>query len=65
MSNGSDAEYHGIEDLSLDGPFVTGDCFSLFADMLVVHAGRCTPHGRIAVFSVRNGRIIEERFFHE
>lgn len=56
---------HGIEDLSLDGPFVTGDRFALFADMLIAHAGRRTPHSQIAVFTVRDGQIIEERFFYE
>lgn len=56
---------HGIEDLSIDGPFVTGDHFALFADMLIAHAGRRMPHSEIAVFVVRDGRIIEERFFYE
>ena len=56
---------HGIEDLSVDGPFVTGDHFALFADMLIIHAGRRTPHSQIAVFVVRNGKIVEERYFHE
>lgn len=81
MSDGSDAEYrgieavraknlewfatHGIEDLTVDGPFVTGDRFALFADMLIAHAGRRTPHSRIAVFAVSDGRIVEERFFYE
>jgi len=56
---------HGIEDLSIDGPFVTGDHFALFADMLIAHAGQRTPHSEIAVFVVRDGRIVEERFFYE
>lgn len=56
---------HTIEDLSVDGPFVTGDHFALFADMLIIHAGRRTPHSQIAVFVVRNGKIVEERYFHE
>lgn len=56
---------HGIEDLSIDGPLITGDHFALFADMLIVHAGRSKPHSRIAVFKVRDGRIVEERFFYE
>jgi len=55
----------GIEDLSLDGPFVTGDHFALFADMLVAHGGRRIPHSEIAVFIVRNGKIVEERYFHD
>ena len=56
---------HGVEDLSLDGPFITGDHFALFADMLIVHAGQRRPHCEIAVFTVRDGRIVEERHFHE
>lgn len=55
---------HAIEDLSLDGPFITGDHFALFADMFIVHAGRRTPHSQIAVFAVREGKIVEERYFH-
>ena len=55
----------GIEDLSLDGPFVTGDHFALFADMLIAHGGRLIPHSEIAVFVVRDGKIIEERHFYE
>ena len=56
---------HGIEDLNLDGPFVTGDQFALFAEMLIAHAGRRRPHSEIAVFSVRDGKIVEERYFYE
>jgi hypothetical protein len=56
---------HGIEDLSLDGPFITGDRFAVFADMLVAHAGRRTPHSQIAVFVVRDGRISEEHHFYD
>ena len=55
----------GIEDLSLDGPFVTGDHFAVFADMLIAHRGHRTPHSEIAVFVVRDGKIVEERYFHE
>ncbi len=55
---------HAIEDLSVDGPFITGNHFALFADMLIVHAGRRTPHSQIAVFAVREGKITEERYFH-
>jgi len=56
---------HGIEDLSLDGPFVTGNRFAVFADMLIAHAGKRIPHSQIAVFAVRDGRIIEERHFYD
>lgn len=56
---------HGIEDLSIDGPFVTGDCFALFADLVIAHAGRRIPHSQIAVFRVREGRITEEYHFYD
>lgn len=56
---------HGIEDLSLDGPFVTGDHFALFADMLIAHGGRRFPHSEIATFIVRDGKIVEERYFYD
>ncbi|MGY6629923.1 MAG: SnoaL-like domain-containing protein, partial [Wenzhouxiangella sp.] len=55
----------GIEDLSLDGPFVTGDHFALFADMLIAHGGQRIPHSEIVVFVVRAGKIVEERYFYE
>lgn len=55
-----------IEDLGIDGPFVTGDQFALFLDMLIVDSasGRATPFTEIAVFTVRDGQISEERHFH-
>jgi len=56
---------HGVEDLSLDGPFITGDRFALFVDMLIAHAGKREPHSQIAVFVVRDGRIIEEHHFYD
>ncbi len=56
---------HGIEDFSLDGPFITGDRFAVFADMLIAHAGKRIPHSQIAVFVVRDGRISEEHHFYE
>lgn len=56
---------HGIEDLSLDGPFVTGNRFAVFIDVLIVHAGKRIPHDQIVVFAVRDGRIIEERHFYD
>ena len=55
---------HGIEDLSIDGPFVTGDSFALFMDMMIAHAGARTPHSQIAVYVVRDGKIVEERYFY-
>lgn len=55
----------GIEDLKVDGPFVTGNQFVWFADMFLAHGGRRVPHSEIAVFTVRDDKIIEERRFYE
>lgn len=56
-----------IDDLGIDGPFVTGDQFALFLDMLITDpaTGQAQPFTEIAVFTVRDGRIIEERFFYD
>ncbi len=61
------AKSHRIEDLSIDGPFVTGNQFALFLDMLMIDraSGETTPFSEIAVFTVRDARITEERFFHD
>ncbi len=56
-----------IDDLSIDGPFITGDQFALFLDMLMTNptTGKTQPFTEIAIFTVRDGRIIEERFFYD
>lgn len=55
-----------IDELGIDGPFVTGDQFALFLDMLITDpaSGQAQPFAEIAIFTVRDGRIIEERFFY-
>jgi hypothetical protein len=56
-----------IDDLGIDGPFVTGNQFALFLDMLIVDSasGQATPFTEIAVFTVRDGQISEERYFYD
>ncbi len=56
-----------IEDLSIDGPFITGDQFALFMDMAIVDraSGTAQPFTEIALFTVRNGQITEERYFYD
>ena len=58
---------HAIVELGIDGPFVTGNQFALFLDMLIADpaGGVAQPFTEIAVFTVRNGRIVEERFFYD
>jgi hypothetical protein len=56
-----------IDELGIDGPFVTGDQFALFLDMLITDpvSGDAQPFTEIAIFTVRDGRIVEERFFYD
>ena len=56
-----------IEDLSIDGPFVTGDQFALFMDMAIVDraSGTAHPFTEIALYTVRNSQITEERYFYD
>ena len=56
-----------IDEIGIDGPFVTGDQFALFLDLVIADpaGGNREPFTAIALFTVRDGRIIEERFFYE
>jgi len=56
-----------VHDLSIDGPFVTGNQFALFIDMMIatLPSGADQPFTEIAVFTVRDGRISEERYFYD
>jgi hypothetical protein len=56
-----------IHDLSIDGPFVTGNQFALFLDMMIAGqtSGGDQPFTEIAIFTVRDGRICEERYFYD
>ena len=56
-----------IDDLSIDGPFVTGDQFALFLDMMIVDrsSGEHQPFAEIALYTVRDGQICEERYFYD
>jgi SnoaL-like domain len=56
-----------VEDLGIDGPFVTGNQFALFLDMVIVEptSGRRRPFSEFALYTVRSGRIAEERHFYD
>ncbi len=56
-----------IHDLCIDGPFVTGNQFALFLDMMIAGPanGADQPFTEIAIFTVRNGQISEERYFYD
>lgn len=55
-----------IDEICIDGPFVTGNQFALFLDVMIAgpRSGADQPFTEIAVFTVRDGSIIEERFFY-
>lgn len=57
---------HAVEDLMVDGPFITGENFALFFDMELVNraTGKRRPFSKIAVYTVCDGKITEERHFH-
>lgn len=55
-----------IDELAIDGPFITGNQFALFVDVVLVDpaTGTRRPFSEIALFTVRDGQIAEERFFY-
>jgi hypothetical protein len=55
-----------MEDISIDGPFVTGNQFALFIDMQIVDLaiGKRRNFSEIATFIMLDNKIIEERFFY-
>jgi hypothetical protein len=59
--------HNTIEDVLIDGPFVTGDRFALFIDMEIVRGdtGTREPFSEIAMYTVRDGKIVEERHFYD
>lgn len=57
---------NAMSDVLIDGPFITGDQFALFIDLEITRRGAGTrePFSEIATYTVRNGLIVEERFFY-
>lgn len=55
-----------IDEIGIDGPFVTGNQFALFLDLLLTDpaSGDGQPFTEIAVYTVRCGQIAEERYFY-
>lgn len=56
-----------IDEIGIDGPFVTGNQFALFLDMVIVDpaSGVRQPFTEIALYTVRGGQIAEERHFYD
>ena len=55
-----------MEDVLVDGPFITGEDFALFIDMDLIDraTGDRASFSEIAIYTVRDGKITEERHFH-
>lgn len=55
-----------IDDLDIEGPLVTGVQFALLLDMLITDpaSGVAKPFAEIGILTVRDGSIVEERFFY-
>ena len=58
--------HNKMEDISIDGPFVTGNQFALSIDMQIVDlaSGKRSNFSEIATFIMLGNKIIEERFFY-
>lgn len=58
---------NAVENVAVDGPFITGNDFALFIDFEIIRraTGKREPFSEIAVYTVRDGKISKERHFHE
>lgn len=56
-----------IDEIGIDGPFVTGNQFALFLDLVTLDpvSGTRQPFTEIALYTVRDGQIAEERYFYD
>ena len=56
-----------LDEIAIDGPFVTGNQFALFLDLVTVDpvSGARQPFTEIALYTVRGGQIAEERYFYD
>ena len=56
-----------VEEIGIDGPFVTGDQFALFLDLVTLDplTGERRSLTEIALYTVRDNLIAEERHFYD
>jgi ketosteroid isomerase-like protein len=75
VSHGKDAarakgqwftDAHDIHDVKVEGPFVNGDQFAVkfVMDMTMKASGQRTTMEEVGLYTVRDGKIAEERFFY-
>ena len=55
-----------VDEIGIDGPFVTGNQFALFMDMVLVDLANGARRSvtEIALYTVSDGHITEERYFY-
>ena len=59
------AANHEIHDVTVEGPYVNGDQFAVrFRMDITPKGGERLQMDEIGVYTVRNGKIAEERFFY-
>ena len=56
-----------VDEIGIDGPFITGNQFALFLDLVTVDpaSGARRPFTEIALYTVRGHHIAEERHFYD
>ena len=56
---------HEIHDVQVEGPYVNGDQFAVRFKMdITPKGGARTTMDEVGVYTIRNGKIAEERFFY-
>lgn len=60
-------QHHKVDDISIDGPFITGNQFALFIDMQITNiaSGKHQYFSEFVTLQVRNNKIIEARCFYK
>jgi hypothetical protein len=57
---------HEVHSTETSGPFVNGDRFALrfYIDVTIKESGQRTQMEEIGLYTVKDGKIVEERFFY-
>ena len=60
------AANHEVHEVSADGPYLNGDQFAVrfYVDVTVKETGERRKMHEIGLYTVREGKIVEERFFY-
>jgi hypothetical protein len=59
-------ENHEVHGFAAHGPYVNGDQFAIRYEMDITNkpSGTRTKSDEVALYTVKNGKIVEERFFY-